>query len=58
MIYYFSVWATSGVCLYLGLDIVGIDAMQLLERIDMQFGWALSSKVDPVRVEIFGRRDV
>ena len=48
MVYYFGVWATSGACLYFGLDILGIDAMQLIERIDMQFGWSLASKVDPV----------
>lgn len=47
MVYYFGVWATTGMGLYLGLDVLGLDPMQVLDRVDQTFGWSLSDKVDP-----------
>jgi len=46
-VYYWALWATMGSVVYLGIDIGGLDAMALLERIDSNLGWSLSEKVDP-----------
>ena len=46
-IYYWSLWATMGGIVYLGIDFGGFDALYLLERIDSNLGWSLSEKVDP-----------
>lgn len=46
-IYYWTLWATMGGIVYLGIDIGGFDAMYLLERIDSNLGWSVSEKVDP-----------
>ena len=46
-IYYWSLWATMGGMVYLGIDLGGFDALYLIERIDSNLGWSLSEKVDP-----------
>ena len=46
-VYYWSLWATMGVSIYLLIDFGGFDAMSLLDRIDTYMGWSLSHKVDP-----------
>eukprot|EP00536_Pseudo-nitzschia_multiseries_P001384 jgi/Psemu1/181080/e_gw1.18.3.1 len=46
-VYYWTLWATMGGIVYLGIDFGGLDAMALLERIDANTGWAVSDKVDP-----------
>ena len=46
-VYYWTLWATMGGVVYLGIDFGGLDAMALLERIDSNLGWSLSDKVDP-----------
>ncbi|VEU38172.1 unnamed protein product [Pseudo-nitzschia multistriata] len=46
-VYYWTLWATMGGFVYLGIDFGGLDAMALLERIDSNTGWAVSEKVDP-----------
>jgi hypothetical protein len=46
-VYYWCVWTTMGVGVYLAIDVGGLDAMELLARIDHQFGWSLTEKVDP-----------
>jgi hypothetical protein len=46
-VYYWCVWTTMGVSVYLAIDVGGLDAMELLARIDHQFGWSLTEKVDP-----------
>mmetsp|Transcript_17387 Transcript_17387/g.35717 ORF Transcript_17387/g.35717 Transcript_17387/m.35717 type:complete len:241 (-) Transcript_17387:829-1551(-) len=46
-VYYWTLWATMGGVVYLGIDIGGFDAIPLLERIDSNLGWSLSQKVDP-----------
>jgi hypothetical protein len=46
-VYYWTVWSLMGVSVYLAVDVGGLDAMELLGRIDHQFGWSLTDKVDP-----------
>lgn len=46
-IYYWTLWATMGGVVYLGIDFGGFDAISLLERVDSNLGWSLSDKVDP-----------
>jgi hypothetical protein len=46
-VYYWVVWSLMGVSVYLAIDIGGLDAMDLLARVDNNFGWNLSDKVDP-----------
>lgn len=46
-VYYWALWATMGGVVYLGIDLGGLDAMAILERIDANTGWAVSEKVDP-----------
>jgi hypothetical protein len=46
-VYYWVVWSLMGVSVYLAIDIGGLDAMDLLARVDDNFGWNLSDKVDP-----------
>ena len=45
--YYWTLWATMGGVVYLGIDFGGLDAMALLDRIDATLGWSVSDKVDP-----------
>ena len=46
-VYYWCVWSVMGVSVYLAIDVGGLDAMELLARIDHPFGWSLTEKVDP-----------
>lgn len=46
-VYYWTLWATMGGVVYLGIDFGGFDAMAVLERVDSNFGWSLTEKVDP-----------
>mmetsp|Transcript_3891 Transcript_3891/g.10188 ORF Transcript_3891/g.10188 Transcript_3891/m.10188 type:complete len:227 (+) Transcript_3891:63-743(+) len=46
-VYYWTLWATMGGIVYLGIDFGGLDAMALLDRIDTTLGWSVSDKVDP-----------
>jgi hypothetical protein len=46
-VYYWCVWSVMGVSVYLAIDVGGLDAMELLSRLDHQFGWSLTEKVDP-----------
>jgi hypothetical protein len=46
-VYYWCVWSVMGVSVYLAIDVGGLDAMELLSRLDHQFGWNLTEKVDP-----------
>lgn len=47
MVYYWTLWATMGGIVYLGIDFGGVDAIALLQKIDTNMGWSLSDKVDP-----------
>ena len=46
-VYYWCCWTVMGAGVYLAIDVGGFDAMELLARIDAQFGWSLTEKVDP-----------
>jgi len=46
-VYYWTLWTTMGVSIYLLIDFGGFDAMSLLDKIDTYMGWSLSQKVDP-----------
>ena len=46
-VYYWCTWTVMGAGVYLAIDVGGLDAMELLARIDHQFGWSLTEKVDP-----------
>lgn len=47
LVYYWTLWATMGGIVYLGIDFGGVDAMALLQKIDANTGWSVSDKVDP-----------
>lgn len=46
-VYYWAVWCTTGLTMYLAIDIGGLDAMQLIGQVDDYMGWSLTEKVDP-----------
>ncbi|MGK3738819.1 MAG: hypothetical protein ACI8RD_008523 [Bacillariaceae sp.] len=46
-VYYWSVWTTMGISIYIGIDVFGFDAMSLLDKIDTYMNWSLGDKVDP-----------
>lgn len=46
-VYYWCVWSATGVCMYLAIDVGGLDAMALLAKIDANLGWKLTEMVDP-----------
>jgi hypothetical protein len=45
--WYWAVWGTTCVVCYTAIHVGGVDAMALLEQIDMRTGFDLVSKVDP-----------
>ena len=47
MAYYWVVWACTFGVVYVSIDIFGVDAMAILENIDLRMGWSLADKVDP-----------
>ena len=47
MAYYWVVWACTFGAVYVSIDIFGVDAMAILENIDVRMGWSLADKVDP-----------
>lgn len=46
-VYYWAIWSTTGISMYLAIDIGGLDAMEVLAKVDSFFGWSLQEKVDP-----------
>lgn len=45
--WYWAFWGVTFVGVYAGIEVGGIDAMQIIRNVDVRFGWDLSSKVDP-----------
>ena len=46
-VYYWAVWCTTGLTVYLAIDFGGFDAVHLISQIDDYMGWSLTDKVDP-----------
>jgi hypothetical protein len=46
-VYYWAVYGTMGLTVYLAIDLGGLDAMEVLGKFDNFTGWSLSDKVDP-----------
>src|SRR3569623_470756 len=47
MMWYGACWFTTGLLVYAGVELGGIDAMALIARMDVYTGLDLASKVDP-----------
>lgn len=46
-LYYWATWASMGAVTYIAIDFGGLDALNLIERVDQITGWGLASNVDP-----------
>ena len=47
MIWYWTVWGTTGLLTYGAIELGGVDAIAILANVDYYTGWTLSSWVDP-----------
>jgi len=45
--WYWAFWGVTFAGCYAGMELGGMDAMQIISSVDARFGWDLSSKVDP-----------
>ena len=46
-VYYWSVWFSMGVGMYLAIDFGGLDAMHIIQKFDNYTGLSLTEKIDP-----------
>ena len=47
MAWYWTVWTTTAGLVWVGIEVGGFDAIQLLAQVDDYMGWSLSQHVDP-----------
>ncbi|KAI2490457.1 hypothetical protein MHU86_24110 [Fragilaria crotonensis] len=47
MAWYWTVWTTTAGMVWVGIEVGGFDAIELLVRVDGYMGWTMSQHVDP-----------